>query len=205
MTLRALATMSCSSWPAAGVLGLELFGQAARLVRHALVGGQQQARRDVGRAHAARGVDARREHEGDVVAVDLFAGQAGDVEQRAQADLVRPLRQHLQPELGDDAILADQRHDVGKCADGGDLDECRQPGGLARTRAQRLHELERDADAGEVLVGVAAVVPLGIDDRDRRPAARVGLVVVGDDQVDARARGRAGRRRRRECRNRPTR
>ena len=127
--------------PASRVLGFQLLGQAARLVRHALVGGQQQSRRDVRRAHSSRSVDARREHEGDVVAVDLFAGQAGDVEQRAQAHLVRPLRQQLQPELGDDAIFADEGHDVGKCADRGDLDECRQPGGLARARAQRLDEL----------------------------------------------------------------
>ncbi len=109
----------------ARVLDLELFGEAARLVGHPLVGGQQQPRRDVGRAHAAGGVDPRREHEGDVVAVDLLAGQAGGVEQRAQADLVRSLRQHLQAELGDHAVLADERDDVGERADGGDLDERR--------------------------------------------------------------------------------
>ena len=89
--------------------------------------GQQQPRRDVGRAHAAGGVDARRHHEADVIAVDGLAGQAGGLEQRAQADLVRALGQHLQAELGDDAVLADQRHDVGERADRGDLDERRQP------------------------------------------------------------------------------
>ena len=68
---------------------------AARLVAMRFVGGEQQARRDVGRAHAAGGVDARREHEADVIAVDGLAGQAGGLEQRAQADRVRPLAQRL--------------------------------------------------------------------------------------------------------------
>ena len=49
----------------------------------------------------------------------------------------------------------------------GDLDERRQPLALAGARAQRLHELQRDADAGEVLVGIGAVVPLRVDHRER--------------------------------------
>ena len=52
-------------------------------------------------------------------------------------------------------------------------------------RAQRLHQLQRDADAGEVLVRIRAVVPLRIDDRQRRRQSCVGLVMIGDDQVDA--------------------
>ena len=43
------------------VLVVELLGEPARLVRHRLVGGQQQPRGDVGRAHASGGVDARRD------------------------------------------------------------------------------------------------------------------------------------------------
>ena len=94
----------------------------------------------------------------DVIAVDRLAGEARHVEQRAQADLVRPARQQIEPELGDDAVLADQRHDVGERADRGDLDEARQPAVAAGAPAQRLHQLQRDADAGQVLVGIAAVV-----------------------------------------------
>ena len=75
--------------------------------------------------HAAGGVHARRDHERDVVAVDRLAGQARHVEQRAQADLVRTARELLEAELGDDAVLADERHDVGQRADGGDLHEAR--------------------------------------------------------------------------------
>ena len=60
----------------------------------------------------------------------------GGLEQRAQADLVRALGQHLQAELGDDAVLADQRHDVGQRADRRDLHEGRQPRRLPGPRAQ---------------------------------------------------------------------
>ena len=52
-------------------------------------------------------------------------------------------------------------------------------------RAQRLHQLQRDADAGQVLVGIGAVVPLRVDHRQRLRQLGVGLVVVGDDQIDA--------------------
>ena len=137
----------------------------------ALVGSEQQPRGDVGRAHAPGGVDARREQEPDVIAVDRLAGEAGCVEQRAQADRVRPLRQRRQAVPRDHAVLADERHHVGERADGGDLDEGRQPLAFPGPCAQRLHDLQRDADAGEVLVGVGAVGPLGIDDRQRRRAA----------------------------------
>ena len=94
----------------------------------------------------------------DVIAVDRLAGQARDVEQRPQADLVRASRQQIEPELGDDAVLADERHDVGQRADRGDLDEAGQPAVASGAAAERLHQLQRDADAGEVLVRIAAVV-----------------------------------------------
>jgi hypothetical protein len=128
-----------------------------------------------------------------VIAVDLLAGQPGDVEEGTQPHLVRPLGQHLQAQLGDDAILAHERHHVGERADRRNLDERRQPVGLARPQAQRLHELERDAHAGQVLVGIRTVVPLGIDDRDGIRQIAVGLVVVGDDEIEAQL-ARASRR-----------
>ena len=56
---------------------------------------------------------------------------------------------------------------------------------LAGTHAQRLHHLQRDADAGEVLVRIRAVVPLGIDHGEGRRQRAFGLVMVGDDQIDA--------------------
>src|SRR5438128_1607458 len=60
----------------ADVFAIELLGELPDLLGHRLVGGEQQARRDIGAAHPARRVDARREHEADVVAVDRLAGQS---------------------------------------------------------------------------------------------------------------------------------
>ena len=170
---------------AARVLGLELVGKRLGFVGHRFVGREQQPRGDVRRAHAAGGVDARRDHEADVIAVDRLSGQAGGFEQRAQADLVRPLGQHLQPELRDDAVLANERDHVGERADRGDLYERRQPGRLSGAGTERLHKLQRDPDAGQVLVGISAVVPFRIHHRAGIRQFIVGFVMVGDDQIDA--------------------
>ena len=73
----------------------------------------------------------------DVVAVDRLAGQAGRRRAaRAGRPCAAPCDSISRPELGDDAVLADERHDVGQRADGGDLDERRQPARLARRVAQ---------------------------------------------------------------------
>jgi hypothetical protein len=62
-----------------------------------------------------------------VIAIDLFPDQPAHIEQRSQTHLVRPFRQHLEPELGDDAVLAGQRDDIGQSADCRDLDERGKP------------------------------------------------------------------------------
>ena len=183
--LRAWATISASScWRLVFSL-IQRLGQHACFVAHRLVGRQQQARRDVGAAHAARGVDARGHHEADVVAVDVAAGQPADVDQRAQPDAVRAARQQAQAHLRDDPVLAHQRHDVGQRADGRHLHERRQEIGAVGAGAERLHQLQRHPDSRQVLVRVAAVVALGVHDRQRARQVHVGLVVVGDDQVEA--------------------
>ena len=65
--------------------------------------------------------------------------------------------------------------------------------GLLPVAIERLHQLQGDADAGEVLVGVGAVGPLRVDDRQRGRQFRVGLVMVGDDQIDAELAGAPSR------------
>ena len=165
------------------VLAVELHRQRPGFVAQRFVGRQQQPGGDVGRAHAPRGVHSRREQERDVIAVDRLSAQARDVEQRPQADLVRAAGQQVQSQLGDDAVLADQRHDVGERADRRDLDEAGQPVVVARRVTQRLHELQRDADAGEVFVGIPAIAALGIDDGEGGRQLRVRLVMIGDDQI----------------------
>ena len=63
--------------------------------------------------------------------------------------------------------------------------------GSAGAAAERLDELQRDADAGEVLVRVGAVVALRVHHRDGVGQLDVGLVVVGDDEIDAELAGAA--------------
>ena len=72
---------------AAQVLVVQLLRQRARFIAMRLVGGEQQPRRDVGRAHPARGVHARRQHEADLVAVD---GLAASARTRRAARAARP-------------------------------------------------------------------------------------------------------------------
>ena len=51
---------------------------------------------------------------------------------------------------------------------------------------KRLHQLQRDADAGQVLVGIACSRRAsGLTTAQRRRQLGVGLVMVGDDEVDA--------------------
>ncbi len=115
----------------------------------------------------------------------LLAGQSRRGEQRLQADFVRSAAQQLQPQLGDDPIFADQRYDVGERTNGGHLQEGRQPFLAPVSGAECLHQLQGNPDAREVLVRIAAIVPLRIDDRDGGWKRRTGLVMVGDDQIDA--------------------
>ena len=174
---------------------VELGRELPRFLPHRFVGREQEPRRDVRRAHPSGGVDARGEHECDLVAVDRLADESAAVEQRAQPDCMRPSAQGRQAESRDDPILADERHDVGERADGRHLDEAGEPTVLPLPTAQCLDELQGDTDAGEVLVGVGAVVTLGVDDRRRHRQLVVGLVVIGDDEVHAkftRAAGRVG-------------
>ena len=100
----------------------------AHLVGHRLVGGEQQPRGDVGRAHAAGGVDARRQHEARCDSCRSSCPSGPQTSSSARSPtLCGPSRQQVEPELRDHAVLADERHDVGQRADGGDLDEARQP------------------------------------------------------------------------------
>ena len=95
------------------------------------------------------------------------------------------LGEQIEPELRDDAVLADQRNNVGQRADRRDLDESRQPDLAVRAPAQGLNQLQRDADARQILVGIATVVPLRVDDGQRLRQLGVWFVVIRDDQVDA--------------------
>jgi hypothetical protein len=73
------------------VLRVELLGELSGFGAHRFVRGQEQTRGNVRRAHAPGGVHPGSEYEPDVIAVDFLAREPAHVEQRSQADLVRPL------------------------------------------------------------------------------------------------------------------
>ena len=75
---------------------------------------------------------------------------------------MRSLTQGCEAQPRDDAVLADERNDVGERADGGNLHERGEVFPLAGAVAQSLDQLQGDADPGEVLVRISAVVPLGL-------------------------------------------
>ncbi len=100
-------------------------------------------------------------------------------------------RQPLEPQLGDDAVLAHQRHHVRERADGGDLDERRQPACASAVRAERLHQLQRDADAREVSCrDTWQSCRFGLITASAGGSVSLGLVMVRDDQIDAELRAR---------------
>ncbi len=122
----------------------------------------------------------------DLIAVDGLARKSRRFEQRAQPDGVTAGAERAEPELGDHAILADQRHDVGEGADRGDLDERRQPLGLRRRagRAPGPASARRRRRPGSCRDRCSRA-RLGLITAKRRRQRAFGLVVVGDDQIDA--------------------
>ena len=77
-----------------------------------------------------------------------------------------------------------KRHDIGERSDRRDFHERRQHALAIAFPAERLNQLQRHADARQILVRIVAVVPLRIDDRDRIWQLGIRLVVIGDDQID---------------------
>ncbi len=96
-----------------------------------------------------------------------------------------PGGQHLEPKLGDDAVLAQQRHDVGQRADGRDLDER----GSQLARPVRAHSACTSFSAtptpARFLSGYAQSWRFGLITASASGSSRVRLVVVGDDQIEA--------------------
>ena len=104
---------------------------------------------------------------------DAAVQQPGNFQHGAQAGILG-LIQPFQAVLDDDAILADQRHHVGHGRDGHQLQErlqhARQLLGRPSERGeQRMHQLEGDARAAQVLVGIAG--SRGDSDSARRARA----------------------------------
>ena len=154
---------------AAGVLGVELLGQRLRLGRQRLVVGQQQARRQIGGGHAAGGVDPRRDHERDVIGVDGLAGRA---RRRRAARAVRrlcgPRVSSSSPSLAMTRFSPTSGTTSASVPMAAILTNAGSQASRPAFWQSACTSFERDADAGQVLVGIPAVGALGVDHRQRR-------------------------------------
>ncbi len=110
---------------------------------------------------------------------------AADIEERLEPDGIGTPTELRQADAGDHSVLAGQRHDIGERAQRRDLHERAQPALPPGPLTQRLDELEGDARPGQVLFRVPAVPPLGVEHGQGPRQLVVRLVVVGDDEVDA--------------------
>jgi hypothetical protein len=128
--------------------------------------------------------------------IELLAGAEDRAEERPEAGTPGPL-EGQEPELREDPILPQERHDVGDSSQRDERQGFQQevPEGrreLLRPREalrQGPHELERHPDAREVLERIRAARRPGIDDRDRGRQDRSRLMMVGHHDVDAQLAG----------------
>ena len=180
------------------------FGLAALAIEQLEIGGEFERTGAVARGkelndlrgdvHAAGGVDARGQAEGDVEAGErLGCGiERGHLKERAQAR-ADGTAQLANPERGDGAVLAAQWNGIGDGGDGSHFEKAGQrlfagARGIAGLK-ERLRQFERDSCAAEGLFRIAAAGLIGIQDGQRVGDAIVGggEVVVGDDEIEAEA------------------
>ena len=186
---------------------VEQHGDARRL--HLVVGGEQ-ARAERGIADASAGVDARAQHEAQMIGRGRH-GEAGGIGERAQPG-VAALAHDLQALGHVGAVEALERHHI---AHGGEADEVEQRqqvgrralGAVVSAPAQlaRGGDQQHEGDAGGAQVAEArqVVLAVGVDDGGDIGQALVGLVVVDDDDIGAERAGRGQRLDARWCRSRP--
>ncbi len=135
--------------------------------------------------HAACGVDARADFEHDVVDGDVVLVQSADFDDGKQS-FRRFAVQILQPEVGQDAVFVDQRHDVGGDADDQQVEQPKNP--LERDAVFLgigLHELESHAAARQFVERVGAVDPLGVQHSYGTGDLLGRKMVVADDEIHA--------------------
>ncbi len=171
---------------AAPVLLLQPPGHGQGVV--AVLGGQQ-GEGGVGVAHAAGGVEAGGYDEDDVRRFQLAPPEPGRLQHGHQSGF-QALAQALQAEFGQDAVLPGEGDDVGDGAQGHQVQVLLQLGvGQGIGAVEGLQQLVGHAHPGQLLVGIGAVLALGVEHRHRPGQALLGLVVIGDDAVDPQAPG----------------
>ena len=92
--------------------------------------------------------------------------------------------------MGEDAVLADHRHEVGGNADHQQVQQRDQAlEGDAELLRVGLHQLESHAAARQVVEGIMAVFALGVQHRHGRREGLFRQMVVADDDLDPLAAG----------------
>ncbi len=181
---------------ALGVDAIQTLGEGLRF-RWLL--GEQQVEGEMGatstvvvvpRKQAAGGVEARSQAKGDIDAVGLANGNARDFGQRLDARTGGGADAR-QAALGQDAILAQQRDDVGHRPHGHQIEErvgvdgaLGDPSSRCRLK-EGLRQAIGHANAGELAERVGAVLSPRVDDGHRWWQLLGHRVVVCDDEIEA--------------------
>ena len=136
-------------------------------------------------AHAAGGVDARADLEDDVVDGDVVLVQAADLDDRQQS-LRGFAVEVLEAEVGQDAVLAHQGHDVRGDRDDEQVEQREDLfEGDSVALGIGLHELESHAAARQFVERVGAIDPLGVQDGYGLRNLLGREVMVADDEIHA--------------------
>ena len=144
--------------------------------------GEKQLHSQIDLSHPARGVDAGSQHKADGGGGNGFGVAAALGHESGNAGALG-VRQQLQPPGGKDPVLSPQGHHVRYGAQAHHVGVLRQH--RLRVTAQGAGQLEGNAHAGKILVGIAAVGPVGVNHRDCLGQGVLAFVVVGNDQVHA--------------------
>ena len=146
---------------------------------------QEQPGAEHGRRHAARGIEARRELEADLLGRDRGGIDTRDIHEGAQAEILR-LCHVREAETHDLAVFAEQRHDVGDRAERDEFEPLlpRLVAERQRKRVAKLEKLERNADAAEVLVRIHIIFAMRVHDGAGGRQCIARQMVVGHDDVE---------------------
>ena len=165
-------------------LPVQLTELAGQILGQCRIIGFQQFRRQIRLAHTAGGIDAGREHKTDLNGCNGLTQQAGLFQQRMDTHKIG-VGQSLQTAGNDGAVFAFHAHHVGNGADGGQSAVTGKEGVLAVLTAQRKNQLQRNADAGQMLEGIGAVGTVGIHHRNRVGQQFLALMMVCHHHVHA--------------------
>lgn len=164
-----------------GVALLEPFGEELRFVG---ILGKQEAQRVLGIVDPTGCVQAGAKHEADVARADASELQTRAFDESTNAEDRRTV-QGLETELGEYAVPAAKRDDVGDRRKRAELQQLVLPQGVREFAEEPLGEHERDTGARELLVSRRISRATRVDDRVRVRELGWRVVMVCDDEIDA--------------------